>query len=211
MGYVFYSGNYINWLKNGSTITQTRLQIVQQVAIQTINSLAVDDAVNVGLMQYSNNTNNGCDNTATSEGGMVLRPIGAVAANRANLVADIAAITADGCTPLSETMYEAYLYLSGNNVKYGLTSHKRTRPPHFQSVASSRMPAPNTAKYESPLTISCQRNFIVLLTDGLPTADNSANTNVQTLIGAQLQRHRRRQVPRRHDGTTCIRMTCGRA
>ena len=64
-GYVFFSGNYINWLNNGSTITQTRLEIVQQVAKQTINSLAVDDAVNVGLMQFSNNTNNGCSNTGT--------------------------------------------------------------------------------------------------------------------------------------------------
>ncbi len=59
-GYVFFSGNYINWLNNGSTITQSRLEIVQQVATQTINSLAVDDAVNVGLMQFSNNTNDGC-------------------------------------------------------------------------------------------------------------------------------------------------------
>ena len=47
-GYVFFSGNYINWLNNGSTITQTRLEIVQQVAKQTINSLAVDDAVTAG-------------------------------------------------------------------------------------------------------------------------------------------------------------------
>ena len=174
-GYVFYSGNYINWLDNGSTITQSRLQIVQQVATNTINSLAVDDAVNVGLMQYSNNTNNGCDNTATSEGGMVLRPILPVAAARAQLVTEINAITADGCTPLSETMYEAYLYLSGNSVKYGLTS-KKNPTTAFPSVASSRQGAPNTGIYKSPLTISCQRNFIVLLTDGLPTADNSANT-----------------------------------
>ncbi len=62
-GYVFYSANYINWLINGSTITQTRLEIVQQVATQTIAQLAIDDAVNVGLMQFSNNTDNGCSNT----------------------------------------------------------------------------------------------------------------------------------------------------
>ncbi|MNC92280.1 hypothetical protein D3C83_86750 [compost metagenome] len=28
---MFYSGNYINWLDNGSTITQSRLQIVQHL------------------------------------------------------------------------------------------------------------------------------------------------------------------------------------
>jgi type IV pilus assembly protein PilY1 len=183
-GYVFYSGNYINWLDNSSTITQTRLEIVQQVATNTINQLAVDDQVNVGLMQYSNNTNGGCGTTGTSEGGMVLRPIGPVAANKTNLINDINAINADGCTPLSETMYEAYLYLSGNKVDYGINSRKTPGSGGaFPSIASSRKPAPNTDTYESPLTVSCQRNFIVLLTDGLPTADNSANANVQTLIG----------------------------
>jgi type IV pilus assembly protein PilY1 len=183
-GYVFFAGNYINWLNNGGTITQTRLQIVQQVAIQTINQLAIDDAVNVGLLQFSNNTNNGCSNTLTSEGGMVLHEMGPVAANQAALVAAIAAINADGCTPLSETMYEAYLYLSGGNVDYGLNSRKFPGSGgSFPSIMSSRQGAPNTGVYQSPLTVSCQRNFIVLLTDGLPTADNSANTEIQALIG----------------------------
>ncbi len=183
-GYVFYSGNYINWLNSGGTITQTRLEIVQQVATQTINSLAVDDAVNVGLMQFSNNTNNGCSNTLTSEGGMVLRAVGPVAANRAGLVSDIAALNADGCTPLSEAMYEAYLYLSGSAVDYGLNSRKHPGSGgSYPSVAASRQSSPNTGVYNSPLTISCQRNFIVLLTDGIPTADTSADPEIQGLIG----------------------------
>jgi type IV pilus assembly protein PilY1 len=181
-GYVFYSANYINWLRNASTITQTRLEIVQQVASQTITQLAIDDAVNVGLMQFSNNTNNGCSNTGTSEGGMVLREMGPVAANAAVLLTDIAGMNADGCTPLSESMYEAYLYLSGGRVRYGLNSRKDPLLP-WPSVATSRQPAPNTGIYQSPLTISCQRNFIVLLTDGIPTADNSANAQIEALIG----------------------------
>ena len=48
--------NYINWLDNASTITQSRIEIVKQVATNTIAQLAVDDQVNVGLMQFSNNT-----------------------------------------------------------------------------------------------------------------------------------------------------------
>jgi type IV pilus assembly protein PilY1 len=189
--YVFFSGNYINWLNNGSTITQTRLEIVQQVATSTINQLAVDDAVNVGLMRFSTNTTQGCSNTAAAEGGMVLREVGPVAAYRANLVADIAALNADGCTPLSESMYEAYLYLSGGAVSYGLTSRSVARdvsdgnPAGVSqpSILSSRQAAPNTDLYQSPLTISCQKNFIVLLTDGLPTADTSADARIETLIG----------------------------
>ena len=113
---------------------------------------------------------------------MVLREMGPVAANAALLTADIAALNADGCTPLSESMYEAYLYLSGGRVDYGINSRKSPTVAHA-SVLSSRQPAPNTAIYKSPITISCQQNFIVLLTDGLPTADNSANPEIQALIG----------------------------
>jgi type IV pilus assembly protein PilY1 len=182
--YVFYSANYLNWLYNASTTTQTRLEIVQQVATNTITQLAVSNNVNVGLMQYSNNTNNGCSNTLTSEGGMVLREIGPVATQAPLMVADIAAMNADGCTPLSETLYEAYLYLSGGRVDYGINSRKNpSAGGAFPSVLSSRQPAPNTGIYQSPLTISCQRNFIVYLTDGLPTADTSANPEIEALIG----------------------------
>ena len=179
--YVFYSPNYLNWLYNASTTTQSRLEIVQDVATSTINQLAVSNNVNVGLMQFSNNTNDGCSNTATSEGGMVLREMGAVATNAALMTADIAALNADGCTPLSESMYEAYLYLSGGAVDYGLNSRKSPSVA-WPSIVSSRQSG-NTGLYQSPLTESCQRNFIVLLTDGIPTADNSANSEVQALIG----------------------------
>jgi len=180
--YVFYSPNYLNWIFGPATSSQTRLQIVQQVATDTINQLAAANNVNVGLMQFSNNNSNGCSDTTSAEGGMVLREIGPVGTQAATITGDIAALNASGCTPLSETMYEAYRYLSGGNVNYGLNSHK-TPATAFPSVMSSRKPAPDTGAYQSPLTESCQRNFIVLLTDGIPTADNSANTAIEGLIG----------------------------
>ncbi|MGE0030217.1 MAG: pilus assembly protein [Steroidobacteraceae bacterium] len=182
--YVFYSANYINWLRGTSTTTQTRLEIMQDVAATTIDQLAASDNVNLGLMRFSNNTNSGCFDETTAEGGMVLREIGEVAANAALMQADIAALNADGCTPLSETMYEAYLYLSGGRVDYGINSRRSPASGGQQpSILSSRQPAPNTGLYQSPLTTSCQRNFIVLLTDGLPTSDNTADTEIQGLIG----------------------------
>ena len=42
--------------------------------------------------------------------------------------------------------------------------------------------------YSSPLLESCQKNFIVLLTDGLPTADNSADTEIEALYRQLLRR-----------------------
>jgi type IV pilus assembly protein PilY1 len=183
--YVFYSGNYVNWLNNGGTITQTRMQIMQQVASNTITQLAAQGAVNVGLMRFSNNEGDGsgCGQTA-AQGGMVLREIGPVETQAPLLLADIAALNADGCTPLSESMYEAYRYLSGGGVTYGLAS--RSSPGSgglMPSILSSREASPDQNTYKSPLLESCQRNFIVLLTDGLPTADGASNTAIQTLIG----------------------------
>ena len=180
--YVFYSANYINWLRGPSAIVQTRLEIVQQVAQQVIDQLAVSDNVNVGLMRFSSNTFFGCTD-GSAEGGMVLREMNAVAANATAMKNDIAAMNASGCTPLSETMYEAYLYLSGGRVDYGLNSRTSPSGPLVPSVLSSRQPAPDTALYQSPLQTSCQKNFIVLLTDGQPTADISADPEIQALIG----------------------------
>jgi type IV pilus assembly protein PilY1 len=184
---VFYTGNYINWLNSGGTITQTRMEIMQQVAKQTIDQLAVSDSVNLGLMRFSNNTTNQCSNSS-AEGGMVIHEMGPVAANAAAMKATIDTLDdgsqPDGCTPLSETMYEAYLYLSGGAVDYGINSRKFPGTGGAEpSIPASRQAA-DQSMYLSPLLESCQKNFIVLLTDGLPTADNSADTEIQALYGS---------------------------
>ena len=75
---------------------------------------------------------------------MVLREIGPVAANRANLVADIAALNADGCTPLSESMYEAYLYLSGGTRRL---RHQFAQEPGAPACAEHRGLAPGRAEH----------------------------------------------------------------
>jgi type IV pilus assembly protein PilY1 len=182
--YVFYAGNYVNWLNNGGTITQTRLQIMQQVASNTITQLAAQGAVNLGLMRFSDNANVSCGDTTSAQGGMVLREVGPVETQAPLLLADIASLNADGCTPLSETMFEAYRYLSGGGVTYGINSRRFPGTGGaLPSILSSREASPSQNTYKSPLLESCQRNFIVLLTDGLPTSDGASNTAIETLIG----------------------------
>jgi type IV pilus assembly protein PilY1 len=182
--YTFFSANYLNWSNGGGTITRTRLQIVQEVATQTIDQLALSNNVNVGLMRYSSNTGGGCGSTISAEGGMVVAAMDTVASNATAMKNAITSFNASGCTPLSETMFEAYRYLSGGAVKYG--RYSKTSPGssgYTPSVAASRQASPDDWTYKSPLLDSCQRNFIVLLTDGLPTADNSADADIQALIG----------------------------
>ena len=112
--------------------------------------------VNVGLMRFSSD----------GEGGMVLhemahdRPRRATGARctRATISA------ADGNTPLSETMLEAHLYWAGDTSASGL---RQPRLAGSDSVNASR--SAERTLHSSPLGNACQKNFIVLLTDGDPT------------------------------------------
>ena len=175
--YSIYSGNYINWY-NDKTVTKTksRREIVRDVAKKTIDSL-VD--VNLGLMRYSNNEGSG---DSSAEGGMVSWPISPLtAASKTSMKALIDDYKAAGNTPLSETLYEAYLYLSGGAVDYGDKSKINSSTPSL-SVAGSRTGNTDASKtYESTMDYSCQKTFIVYLTDGLPTADTSANGKIIAL------------------------------
>jgi type IV pilus assembly protein PilY1 len=173
-GVVFtvYSGNYLNYeASNPPTTLGTRISVVQQAATNLINSLS---NVNVGLMRYSDNS--GGSNDTAASGGMVAYPISPVAVgnNRTDLINTVNSYSPSGWTPLSETLYEAYLYYSGGKVDFGLNS----KP--FASVPASRVATDQTL-YKSPILYECQKNYIIYLTDGLPTQDNEADTSSRIL------------------------------
>ncbi len=166
-----YSGNYLNFqASNPPQVLGTRISVVKSAATSLISSLS---NVNIGLMRYSNNGGSG---DSAAEGGMVVAPVLPVnvPANKANLLSAVSGLTADGYTPLSETLYEAYLYYSGGTVHFGANSVP------VLSIGTSLDPL-NTSKYKSPIQYQCQKNFIVYLTDGLPTQDNHADTLITGL------------------------------
>jgi type IV pilus assembly protein PilY1 len=210
--YSFYTANYINWyntaaaaLPVGGQVIKTRLQIVKDVASSLITDL---DGVNLGLMRYSNN--GGCgrddsDNEWEARGGMVTYPISELNdTTRTEMKAQINSWAASGWTPLSETLFEAYQYLSGGTVTFGANDHNpaiqgadyeddceadnngdfgdRTAVHLFPSVAGSRAGGvANAATYDSPMDFSCQQTFVVYLTDGLPTQDTESNSTIPNL------------------------------
>ncbi len=155
--YTFYSANYLNWRRTeAANKTLSRLTAVKQSVIDLASSV---DNVNLGLMRYS----------STNEGGYVIAPVADIDTGRANVVKAANGIgTGDSYTPLSETLWEAYRYYSGGGVDFGFASTPGT------SVDASRTSA-GSASYQSPIIGQCQKNFLVYLTDGLPTRDTSAN------------------------------------
>ena len=169
--YNFWSANYLNWWAstNGNgTMTVTRLWIVQDVAKKLVDRL---NGVNIGLMRFDSSSSGGY------QGGPVTLPIADIRETRDLFKTTISDYIASGNTPLEETYWEAYLYFTGQAVKYGLTSS----PP---SVAASKNPS-DTSKYKSPIAEACQKNYIVYLTDGEPTEDTDAHSLIYNLLGAR--------------------------
>ena len=87
-----------------------------------------------------------------------------------------------GRTPVGGAMYEAYLYYSGKqwSQKYGKNND-------FGSTFSyPSVPQSRTGEiYNSPITQSRAKNFIVLLSDGTTEQDNDIDGPIQSLPGFQ--------------------------
>ena len=84
------------------------------------------------------------DSDSTSGG----RLVAACGTDKATLINRIANASPDGWTPLAETLAEAGLYFAG-------------KPSWFNSGVT----------YTSPMQQRCQKNYIILMTDGEPTKD----------------------------------------
>lgn len=173
--YTLYSANYLNWYHAPDSATEiSRLDIVKAVGASVAYSV---DNVNLGLMRFSA----GAKTDDFSEGGMVTHEVAELSRARESIVGRLFDYTADGFTPLSETLYEAGQYLAGRDVDYGLASTVEDAVP-FPSVPESRR-RDDPSRYQSPVQYQCQRNFVVLLTDGEPTSDSTADEKIAQLPG----------------------------
>jgi len=85
------------------------------------------------------------------QGGSIVANCGAA---QATLTTQINALTANSWTPLGESLYEITRYFRG------LSSHYNTG-----------------VSYTSPIQYRCQKNFTIVITDGLPTYDGSYPNN----------------------------------
>jgi type IV pilus assembly protein PilY1 len=157
--YTLYSGNYLNWAY-GPTGFKTRLEIVQDVASDLLDTVS---DVNVGLVYFNGNSG------STDNGGLVAHAIEDIETSRSTMQATINGLTPGGFTPLSETLYESAMYYLGDRVTFGTGS-----------VAESRDPG-DSSQYLTPIDYNCQKNFIVLLTDGEPTRDDAADSSILNL------------------------------
>ncbi|MCH9696159.1 MAG: PQQ-binding-like beta-propeller repeat protein [Gammaproteobacteria bacterium] len=156
-----YDSDYLSWYHNPPGTSMSRQNIVKAV---TKNVLGSVKDVNVGFMRFHN-----------SEGGPVIHGIKDLDANRTAADAIVDGIPASGWTPLSETMYEAALYWHGMDGVYGGVGATDT------DALDSWDADTNSINYKQPAEYSCSKNFVVLLTDGAPTQDTGAFTDIPLL------------------------------
>ncbi|MEZ5564468.1 MAG: PilC/PilY family type IV pilus protein [Gammaproteobacteria bacterium] len=159
--YTIYDGNWLNWRSNPPTVQKSRIEIVKEAVAAVTAGL---QNVNIGVMRFNGD-----------EGGSVIAALDNIQTSRDSVTTIVNALTTGGRTPLSEAMYEAGQYFAGRDVDYG---NGGTIP----SVAASRVG--NTLSspvYRSPITENCSKNFIILLTDGEPVNDNSADSKITSL------------------------------
>lgn len=166
--YTLYSANYLNWREsNGGSTTMTRLEIVQDVFGNLIDGI---QDINIAVMRYDNRYSG-------NSGGYFIMPMQELtAANRADYKNAVNALTPSGYTPLSETLYESYLFYKGDNVRFGNSTSPGTN--HAGVLDPS-----NSSRYKTPVEYQCQKNFVILLTDGAPVYDTGADSYIENLPG----------------------------
>ena len=158
--YWLYNGNYMNWRRDSSNFTSsTRMQVTVDVLNELTHSLS---NINLGLMRFDGN----------ADGGLIDVAIDDVANTGALIRNKLDSYTPNGYTPLSETLYEAARYYRGEDWQYGNNSIPNT------SVSASR----NGSTYISPIDATCQKNNIILLTDGEPLGDTHAQSYIQNWV-----------------------------
>ena len=186
-----YKGNYLNWYFGSSADkgvpdtfgttsgnrrksgAQTRLEVAKSAAKTVITGL---DTTRVGLFSYG-----------PDDAGVLLEPIGTLdAAKRTAMNTKIDALTADGWTPLAETLASVGNYFttgySGN-----LKLHPAASIPTNASIAdvfpNGFVNNSGTTPVAAPIQQYCQKSFTVFLTDGMPTQDQSVSSSLREYYG----------------------------
>jgi type IV pilus assembly protein PilY1 len=146
-----YLGNWINYDLSTPNTSNTKIEIAQQVITDLIDETT---NVNFGLMRFNDD-----------QGGRILAPCGT---DKTTIKSTINSLTANGWTPLAETLAEAGLYFAGKKSWFNGSSGT------YSSDCDNN--GNNCYQYTSPITaaLPCQKNYVIIMTDGASTQDQSS-------------------------------------
>ncbi|MCK4709045.1 MAG: hypothetical protein KAU21_10550, partial [Gammaproteobacteria bacterium] len=175
-----FSGNYLNYnlwepvdnIADPSVDELVSVSYIDQVKAAVNIMVRGNTRVNIGLMRFDRMSAGG--NSGDSEGGPVLYPIIDVGESRSDFFSRLATLDSDGFSPMSEAYYEALLYYGGKATDYSADSS-----PSNQIVATTL----EDGHFRSPISSTCDKNYIVVLSSGNPTLDVVNSTRQAVLPG----------------------------
>ncbi len=176
--YTLYTGNYVDYWNDSTIITtDSRINIAKNVIS---NLVTANTGLDFGLATFNNNNGDGPTN---HNGGRVINRIidDMTPAERASLVGLVNSTTAGGWTPLCESYYEVYRYITGSSVLYADQRDTGGTPDRDLPVEDP-LAEDGSGNYIAP-TFDCGPIYVILMTDGLPTYDHAANAAIETLTG----------------------------
>jgi type IV pilus assembly protein PilY1 len=141
-------GNFMNYDASGVGLSQSRISVAKQVLTDLIYQT---NDVRFGMMVFNFNS------TDDNSGGRLVAPC---SADKAPLLTAVANASPSGWTPLAETLAEAGLYFAG-------------KPSWFNSGVTYTSPMTTNKDAAGNLLppMPCQKNYVILMTDGEPTYD----------------------------------------
>ncbi len=170
-------GNYINWLYDVSGSSMSKINIAKSVMSSLVQSTS---GVRFGLMTYYYSGSNGQGATFLNAVPVSGLPdytstvksmddiFSGTVTNREALADTIQSLTALDDTPLGEALFEALRYYQGGQPAFGAT------------IGTTVSTGGTGTGYISPIQYGCQKNYVILVTDGLSNADDSSPLNLIT-------------------------------
>ncbi|BBO80100.1 type IV pili system adhesin PilY [Desulfosarcina ovata subsp. sediminis] len=161
-----YMGNWLNYDNSSTGEDRSRIEVAQEVITNLIQNT---DGVRFGLMRFNSN---GGD--SDEHGGRVIKAIDSVSDDetyRQELITAVNSLTADGRTPLAETLAEAGLYFAGTSSWFNSNYN------HYSDDILT-----SSSTYTSPMEYRCQKNYIIFMTDGEPSNDSHSYLQNQPYI-----------------------------
>lgn len=179
--HTIYTGNYLNYLQTAPGTSTYRIELIRDVMRDFIKSTT---GINLGFMPYSQKK---LASPSGALGGMVEVAIDDIETTRADIDARLVFYGTQHDpsdtslksghnnlvlgTPLSQQYFEAMRYFQGKAAYYGLDSLPKPSVSDSLVSGSTANPLPVGTLYKSPISKECQKNYIVVLTDGAPYRD----------------------------------------
>lgn len=156
---------------------RTRMNVTKQVLKDIVCQVNLVGEVRFGIAQFRNRANA----TDDTNGGYVIEEVEVPTSNQqADLVSAINSVDADTDAPLSEALFQLYTYyMSRNAADLPLGKDGITKFPRYEYNTSSSGTGGNHTSQSNqwtadPIQYSCQKSFIMVITDGDSTKDHFA-------------------------------------